>query len=105
MELRFREWFLHTRYCPKKCVCHWVASSQQLGEPCTFIPILRTKIQRHSEIEVSDFVPIRLVLALAGVAQWTECWPVNPKVTGLIPGQGTCLGCRLGPHLGAWEIY
>ena len=28
--------------------------------------------------------------ALAGVAQWTERWPVNQRVTGLIPGWGTC---------------
>ena len=34
--------------------------------------------------------------ALAGVAQWTECWPVNQEVTGLIPSQGKCLGCRPG---------
>ena len=29
--------------------------------------------------------------ALAGVAQWIECWPANQKVAGLIPSQGTCL--------------
>ena len=39
-------------------------------------------------------------VALAGEAQWTECWPANPKVIGLIPGQGTCLGCGPGPQLG-----
>ena len=32
-------------------------------------------------------------LALAGVAQWTECQSVNQRVAGLIPSQGTCLGC------------
>ena len=32
-------------------------------------------------------------MALAGVAQWIECWPVNQRVTCLIPSQGTCLGC------------
>ena len=45
--------------------------------------------------------------ALAGVAQWIECQPVNQKVTGLIPGQGTCLvvgpvprrGCLRGNQL------
>ena len=37
-------------------------------------------------------------MALASVAQ-LECHPVNPKVTGLIPSQGTDLGCRLGPQL------
>ena len=36
--------------------------------------------------------------ALAGVAQWIECWPANQSVTGLIPSQGTCLGCGPGPH-------
>ena len=33
-----------------------------------------------------------LILALAGVAQWTESWPVNQRVTGSIPSQGTRLG-------------
>ena len=37
-------------------------------------------------------------LALAGVAQWIECWPVNQRVTGLIPSQGTCLGCWPRPQ-------
>ena len=40
---------------------------------------------------------------LAGVAQWIECWPANQKVAGWIPSQGTCLGCRPGPQLGACE--
>ena len=39
--------------------------------------------------------------ALANVAQWIECWPVNQKVTGSIPHQGTCLGGGLVPQLGA----
>ena len=37
--------------------------------------------------------------ALAGVAQWIECRPANQKVAGLIPCQGTCLGCGPGPQL------
>ena len=42
--------------------------------------------------------------ALAGVAQWTERWPVNQRVTGLIPSQGTCLGCRpCPPQSELWE--
>ena len=28
---------------------------------------------------------------------------MNQRVTGSIPGQGTCLGCGPGPHLGAHE--
>ena len=30
-------------------------------------------------------------MGLAGVTQWIECWPVKQRVTGLIPGQGTCI--------------
>ena len=41
--------------------------------------------------------------ALAGVAQWTKRRPVNRKVAGSIPNQGTCLGCGPGPCLGAGE--
>ena len=41
--------------------------------------------------------------ALAGVAQWIEYWPVNQRVTGLIPSKGTCLGCRTGPQWGVHE--
>ena len=36
--------------------------------------------------------------ALAGVAQWFERRPVNQRVPGSIPSQGTCLGCRPGPQ-------
>ena len=42
-------------------------------------------------------------IALAGVAQWVECQPVNQKVTGLIPSQSSCLGCGPGIWLGAYE--
>ena len=34
--------------------------------------------------------------ALAGVAQWIEHQPVDPKVAGSISSQGTRLGCGLG---------
>ena len=39
-------------------------------------------------------------MALAGMAQWTECWPVNQRVAGSIPSQGACLGCGPGLHWG-----
>ena len=42
-------------------------------------------------------------LALVGVAQWIECWPVNQRVTGLIPSQGASLGCGPGPQCRAHE--
>ena len=38
--------------------------------------------------------------ALAGVAQWIEHGPANQRVTGSIPSQGTCLGCRPSPQWG-----
>ena len=40
-------------------------------------------------------------MALDGVAQWIQHWPVKQRVTGLNPTQGTCLGCRPGAQLGA----
>ena len=42
-------------------------------------------------------------VALAGVAQWIECQPVNQKVAGSIPSQGTSPGCGPGPQLGAYK--
>ena len=42
-------------------------------------------------------------IALATVAQWIECRPLNQEVAGSIPSQGTCLGCRPGPQLGPCE--
>ena len=38
--------------------------------------------------------------ALASVAQLVGHPPTKRKVTGLIPGQGTCLHGAPGPHLG-----
>ena len=32
------------------------------------------------------------ITALAAVAQWIECQPVNKRVNGSIPTQGTCPG-------------
>ena len=39
----------------------------------------------------------------AGVAQWIERRPANQGVAGLIPSQGTCLGCGPGPQWGPYE--
>ena len=35
---------------------------------------------------------------LAGIAQWIERGPAKQRVAGLIPSQGTCLGCGSGPQ-------
>ena len=42
-------------------------------------------------------------MALANVAQWIECRPMNQTVANSIPSQGTYLGSGPGPHLGAHE--
>ena len=42
-------------------------------------------------------------LAVAGEAQWIECWPANWRLASLIPSHGTCLGFRPGPQLGVCE--
>ena len=42
-------------------------------------------------------------IALIGVAQWIERGMQTKGFAGLIPSQGTCLGCRPGPQYGAHE--
>ena len=39
---------------------------------------------------------MRWIAALAGVAHWIECLPVNPRVNGSIPSKGMYPSCRLG---------
>ena len=57
-----------------------------------------------TEIEYHFIITYKIMnLALAGVAQWIECRPANQRIAGLIPSQGTCLGCGPGPELGALE--
>ena len=43
------------------------------------------------------------LLALASVAQWTECRTVNQRVATWILSQDTCWGCGPGPQQGALE--
>ena len=45
----------------------------------------------------------KLNIFLTGVAQWIERRPANQRVTGSIPSQGTCLGCRPGAWLRVCE--
>ena len=40
---------------------------------------------------------------MTGMDQWIEHLPVNQKIAGSIPSQGTCLGCTRGPLLGAYK--
>ena len=41
-----------------------------------------------------------VLMALAGVAQWIECRPVNQRVVSSIPSWHECLGCRQVPSRG-----
>ena len=41
-----------------------------------------------------------LTVALAGVAQWIECQPVNQTFAGSIPSQGTFQGLRARSPVG-----
>ena len=52
---------------------------------------------------VAEYLYKNVHKALAGVAQWIEFQPVNQRVAGSIPSQGTRLGCRPGPQLGVCE--
>ena len=60
---------------------------------------------RPGEIKYSIYIfcSFNKILALAGVAWWIEYQPVNRKVAGSIPSQGTCLGHGPRPQLGACE--
>ena len=51
------------------------------------------------------YTAIKRTISPASVVQWVGHCPVNLKVTGSIPGQGTCLDCGLGPQLGAWKRH
>ena len=50
--------------------------------------------------ETLEIVLVKSGTALVGVAQWIGSWSVNQRVTGSIPSQGTCLGCRTSPQWG-----
>ena len=41
---------------------------------------------------------------LACVAQWTECWPVNQRVAGLIPSLGHMPGLQARSPVGGPTI-
>ena len=60
------------------------------------------------KVEISPFSLKKksvLFFALAGVAQWTECWLAKGKADGSNTSQGTCLGCRPGPKLGTCKRH
>ena len=62
-----------------------------------------TEIDVINHEEILTYLFIIKISALAGVAQWIECWPTNQRVTGLIPSQSTYLCYKPGPQKGAHE--
>ena len=53
-----------------------------------------------SALSQSSGHPEDLTIALAGVAPWAGHHRCKANVSGLIPSQGTRLGCRFGPQSG-----
>ena len=47
---------------------------------------------------MASAIRITTILSLAAVVQWIKYRPVDQRVIGLIPSQGTCLGCWSGPQ-------
>ena len=56
------------------------------------------QVQRQGTCANKDVCFKNKVPTRAVVAQWTERRPVNLRVAGLIPSQGTCLGYGPGPQ-------
>ena len=61
------------------------------------------RIKKVSFIVTVELLSKKRWSGLAGVAQWIEYQPVNQRVIGSIPSQGTSLGCGPGPQWGACE--
>ena len=71
---------------------------------CIFSAYRSAKSHRHSFLSLDyliSFFTENIESTMVGVAQWIECQPANQRAAGLIPSQGTCLGCGPGPKLGA----
>ena len=62
----------------------------------------KTSTQKSAAFLYTNNEQFKIKLALAGVAQWIECQPMNQRVPGSIPSQGTCLGCGPGPQWGGY---
>ena len=76
------------------------------------LPRLKDRRWTHKKTlmkEIKDVLYVKYISikkywgALAGVAQWIECRPMNQGVSSSIPSQGTCLGCGPGPQEGERE--
>ena len=52
----------------------------------------------YLHLDFIKFTVEKVDSALAGVAQWIECWTANQRVVCSIPSQGTYLGYRPDPQ-------
>ena len=101
--------YLSLRKHSVKCFCTQPMKELRLysgfSQPFETTPIMIVSVSLVATVWkyviVITYVPFKCILALAGVAQWIEDQPVSRRVAGSIPTQGTCLGCRPGPQLGA----
>ena len=64
---------------------------------CTFVSSYSEFFTLHVGFFNIKLAKLKLACALAGVAQWIDCQPVNQRVAGFIPSQGTCLCYGPGP--------
>ena len=64
--------------------------------------LVTKKVKIKKLLTCLDYKPVKFwaSLPLTSVAQLVGHHPVNWKVAGLIPSQGTCLGCGFGPGWG-----
>ena len=67
----------------------WQISS--LKDLLFIILIWWSQIYQLFHLWIMLFISYLRNTALAGVAQWIECWPMNQRVTSSIPSQGICL--------------
>ena len=65
--------------------------SDGTGSPCWWL-VGDPAVQPPGRPVGSGLKKPRWLVALAGVAQWIECQPVNQMVAGSIPIQGTLVG-------------
>ena len=77
---------------------YWEAEQYRVLFPKTHVIWLRVGWSLLGWFGVLE-VQWKSSVALTGVAQWVGCCPTKLKVAGLIPSQGTCLGCGPGPLL------
>ena len=60
-------------------------------------------VKEENKVNSEESKPLSCPGCCGSVAQWIECQLANQRVAGLIPSQGTCLGCGPGPQEGTCE--